>query len=290
MPRDLTAEQVASMRFTEHASYDEEAKRALATGPAILSNWREIIRIAPPPADASSKVREELAELHEMKNQRSPETANLVRSEQTLAGFTFGQNAYPELAAKAPSMKRLLDLAINETNPIAFALKKQFDRVRPSTLDPTLNPCIENPGHPSYPSARAARAYIFAYLFSDVDPDQTGMYFQQASEIAIRCEEAGIHFGSDTEAGRELARQIHRALQAVPTYQQHLEAARMEFYDGQLPAEFQPARDPYEILAEQRKQKSREAATEAHAADERKPTRNASPGFLKNLFNRITGD
>lgn len=283
---------MVGLRFSNTGSYDAQAQQQLAASPVILSDWRQHIDIPPPPANTSAKVSAELAELHRMERERNPETEARILAERTLNGFEFGNTPYSALAEQSPEMKRLLDLVVGEANPIIFALKKQHDRVRPSTLDPSLSPCIEVPGNPSYPSGHATRAYAFAYLFSEVDPDNTGTYFQRASEIAIRREEAGVHFGSDTEAGKELGRQVHLALVDKPAYKKQLLAARLEFYDGQLPEEFQPPRDPYEILAERKAQKEKADPGNQEVAPAVKPATlepaaEKPAGFLKNFLNRF---
>ena len=283
----LCAVDKLDLRFSSTANYDIEAKQQLEATPGILIDWREKIHIPPPPGNNSARVKSELAELHRLEKERSQATEALIDAEQTLAGFKFGDAPYSQLAQRAPAMKRLIDLTIGEAIPIIFALKKQHDRVRPSALDPTLTPCIEIPGHATYPSGHATQAYLFAYLYSEVDPANTENYFRRASEIAIRREEAGIHFSSDTEAGRELARQIHRALSDQATYLEELTSARMEFYHGELPEEFLPPRDPYEILAEQRQEKKRRQEAEKARAT-RKPEK--SEGFIKSLLNRFKGE
>lgn len=261
-----------------------EAEDSAPTGaPKILTDWQTQISIPPPPADSSERTSKDLAELHKMELQRDPETVAQIVAEQTLSGFNLNGTSYRDLSKNSPEMKRLLDLVRDEVQPIAFAIKKRYERIRPSTFDPTLKPCIPNPGHSSYPSEHAAHAFGFAYLFSAVDPDNTGEYFQRASEIAIRREEAGVHFGSDTRAGKELARQVYLALRNQPAYEQQLKAARLEFYNGTLPDEFQPARDPYEILAE--RERRREKTAEIQSLREA-PAKKA-PGFLRNFIDKF---
>jgi|GEM_PF-524153 len=227
----------AELRFSSTGSWDAEGNKQLQGRPVLLPNWRDFVEIPPPPPNNSPEVAAELAELHKMQEQRDPAAEVAILNERTLAGFSFGDQPYQTLEEKLPKTQRLLEIGSNEINPIVFALKKKHDRVRPSVLDKTLKPCIDNPGHPSYPSGHAAQAYMFAYLFSAIDPKNQATYFQRGSDIAVRREEAGVHFGSDTDAGRELARQLYNKLKNTEAYETQLKLAQLEFHGGTLPPE-----------------------------------------------------
>jgi hypothetical protein len=92
--------------------------------------------------------------------------------------------------------------------------KGVFARKRPSTLEPMLMPPISLPGHASYPSGHATQAYLIArcakLLFSGdrlakLDADLDAL----AQRIAWNREIAGLHYPSDSAAGKELAEQIY---------------------------------------------------------------------------------
>jgi membrane-associated phospholipid phosphatase len=104
--------------------------------------------------------------------------------------------------------------------------KALFNRPRPSTLSPALLPPIEVPGHASYPSGHATQAYLTALLLSEVMPAAAnhaldvdgqvvgapgqpnravGPLYRIAERVARNREVLGLHYRSDTAAGRLLA-------------------------------------------------------------------------------------
>jgi acid phosphatase (class A) len=96
-----------------------------------------------------------------------------------------------------------------------FIFKREFMRGRPwnrcdlAKLDPLLQrPDRLYPGHPSYPSGHATMAYTWAHLLTAVVPAARTRLEQAAFEVAYNREVAGVHFPSDSEAGRRLAEQM----------------------------------------------------------------------------------
>jgi hypothetical protein len=96
-----------------------------------------------------------------------------------------------------------------------FHFKSKFKRSRPwsesGRLDPLfLRPNRLYPGHPSYPSGHATMAYTWAYLIAKLDgyAKRKQALLDAAAEVALNREIAGVHFGSDSECGRQLGEQI----------------------------------------------------------------------------------
>ena len=92
--------------------------------------------------------------------------------------------------------------------PIIFYIKNKNNRVRPSYLTTKLKPCIQNPGHPSYPSGHSLQAYIIAHILSDKYPHKKTKLFLIADKISKNREIAGVHYSSDTEYGKYLAEKL----------------------------------------------------------------------------------
>ena len=109
--------------------------------------------------------------------------------------------------------------------------KRKFKAPRPAQLYPALIPVIPTPNHPAYPSGHSCQSYLIPYLLSLIltagsegaeemfkaDDNGTpngekekchGIFFPAmafAQRIAVNREVAGVHFASDSAAGRKLA-------------------------------------------------------------------------------------
>ena len=95
-----------------------------------------------------------------------------------------------------------------------FLFKREVLRDRPwngcdASLQPMfLRPDRLYPGHPSYPSGHATLAFTWAALLSKVRPKKAKELEEAANEVALLREVAGVHFRSDSDAGRQLGEQI----------------------------------------------------------------------------------
>jgi len=88
-------------------------------------------------------------------------------------------------------------------NPTTVGLKLYFNRVRPSFCNPDIEPIIEIPNHPSYPSGHAIQHYFMAYYLYYRHNNKD--YFEKANIIAKNREIAGVHFESDSKYGKLIA-------------------------------------------------------------------------------------
>jgi hypothetical protein len=115
---------------------------------------------------------------------------------------------------------------------VVMYYKGKFNRPRASRLYPALMPPIEVPGHASYPSGHATQAYLIAQCLELVMPAQAseayqpgtslpipakdfklGPLYRLAERIARNREVLGLHYPSDSAAGRILAKKTFNGLQ-----------------------------------------------------------------------------
>jgi len=91
--------------------------------------------------------------------------------------------------------------------------KGRFNRPRPIRLDPSILSPIDPPGHPSYPSGHAIQAFLIALCLEQVVPVALGTgltaghspFRLLAERIAKLREVLGVHYPTDTIAGRRVA-------------------------------------------------------------------------------------
>ena len=111
-------------------------------------------------------------------------------------------------------------------------------RPRPSQLCPWLMPPIPVPGHASYPSGHATQATLLSGLLTLVmpaavttplAPSGQSLLDRLAERVARNREVLGLHYPSDSVAGRRLAAQILTFLTACPDVNAVVNAAKLEW-------------------------------------------------------------
>lgn len=219
------------LRFSNTQKWEEKYKPYLQKQTRILKDAERLISIPPPPANSSARTRRELDYLLELQALRTPEQILQIETELQMWGFTMGNLSLTEVlkGEDHPKTARLLEVTNEEFWGVIFKAKQHFDRVRPTYLEPRLEPSIEMPNHPAYPSGHATQAFVLAYLFQELAPDQSDAFVASAAQIARNREIAGVHYPSDSEAGRLLARQIVDLLLSDLEFQELLTAAREEW-------------------------------------------------------------
>jgi acid phosphatase (class A) len=88
-----------------------------------------------------------------------------------------------------------------------WALKFQYNRTRPYMLDKRIVN-LDNTNFQAYPSGHASASYVAAFVFQELIPEAKELFLKNAYEMAYSREILGVHFPSDSEAGRIFARQF----------------------------------------------------------------------------------
>jgi acid phosphatase (class A) len=81
---------------------------------------------------------------------------------------------------------------------------------------------------PAYPSGHATFAYTNAFLLQELLPEYKDIIYNDAYECAHSREILGVHFPSDSEAGRILARQLIDQMQKSEKFNKDVLAAKEE--------------------------------------------------------------
>jgi acid phosphatase (class A) len=138
-------------------------------------------------------------------------------------------------AASHPRTFEVVKVCILIGRALVMHYKIGFNRPRPSQLSPDIVPVFEVPGHPSYPSGHSTQAHLLAHALCDLhpsgqDPAWRDSLFALAGDVARNRERAGVHYPSDSAAGRNLAAQLFAILQKYcPQYVALVAEARKEW-------------------------------------------------------------
>ena len=103
--------------------------------------------------------------------------------------------------------RRLVRTVMDLVADVGLTYKDRFARPRPNAVDPTLRPAIGNPPHQAYPSGHSFQFHAVAEVMTRTLPEvgSTHELFFVAQRVAENREYAGVHYPSDSEAGRQLA-------------------------------------------------------------------------------------
>jgi hypothetical protein len=166
--------------------------------------------------------------------------------------LTASPGAYPQTT-------KVLTIASCVGTLVAMYFKGLYKRPRPSELCPALLPPIAVPGHASFPSGHSTQAHLMALCINDIFntlPQQNTILEETwtlADRIARNREIAGLHYASDTNAGKAIALatlpKLHAsvpiflagtslgttALTGTTLYQHAVDLARAEWQPGDGP-------------------------------------------------------
>lgn len=209
-----------------------EEFRAFLDDPARVIGANEK-RIGLPdfPANSSLRTEAELTLLHEYVALRTPERVAQILAEREADGIKVG----PEMITTYMSDPRYamtgkaVDQLLEEINPIVMRSKNKYDRVRAHKLDPALTTVIDVPEHGAYPSGHSTQAHAIAFLLTALAPERRAEFESDALRVAVNREIAGVHYPSDSAAGRMLARQIVDLMLGNREFAALVESAKVEW-------------------------------------------------------------
>jgi len=204
-------------------------------------------KIKPFPANSSNQTKAEIAFLVELQAKRSPELlaktdemANVYYDPFTnnptnedyqrninslfYIGKDLGNWYTPD---KLPETARVLQNVIQDATYYFFNLKADFARPRPYHLSKDIkNP--EAPGHAAYPSGHSSASYVNAYLLAEIFPELKDKFFSNAYDMAFSREVRGVHYPSDSRAGKTFALQFVQQILKEKSFQSDFEKMKSE--------------------------------------------------------------
>jgi acid phosphatase (class A) len=220
---------------TNHETIDQQkfpfdaaaAERRLSLTPYYLENITlKDFQIPEPPANSSAQTRAELNYLLLLQQQR---TQNDIDNSLWMAGIYYNIRTKPEDSSYTYYRQNLFHIGrsvgswFNPQNlPVTadfmarvwhdasyfiWGFKYKYLRVRPYVLEESLHN-LEETNWAAYPSGHAANSYINAYLYQELAPEFTDVFLKDAYDMAHSREIIGVHYPSDSEASRMLARQF----------------------------------------------------------------------------------
>jgi acid phosphatase (class A) len=210
----------------------------------LLENgkWREVV-VPPPPRPESAAAVWESEQLLALQADRAQDQIDEIVHQDTNKPFDRFGAIVGATAVTHPRTFALMQAMIPVGLATSMIHKARFNRARPTQVIPGLTSVLTPvPGHPSYPSGHAQQAHMVAAAIIEAaspPPAERQALLDFAWAIAGNREIAGVHFRSDSIAGRDLAAALRPHVFEV--YADLLEEARAEWASHVWP---QPAPMP----------------------------------------------
>lgn len=131
-------------------------------------------------------------------------------------------------AENYPLTSQLLQNVMMDMRIMEFAVKFHLLRARPYQLEPKLEP-LKKIESPSFASGHTLWAYIQAYTFSELIPQEREVFIDLAYEIGFTREIMGVHYPSDEEVARQIAHRMFFLMLHTDKFQKDLQAAKSEW-------------------------------------------------------------
>ncbi len=143
---------------------------------------------------------------------------NLFHMGRQINGFT------PE---NLPVTAALMTKVWSDATYYFWALKFKFNRTRPYMIDARIKN-LNNTNFQAYPSGHSSASYVAAYIYQELFPAKTNLFVKNAYDMAFSREIIGVHFPSDSEAGRVFARQFVNELLRNEAFKKDFMEAKKE--------------------------------------------------------------
>jgi acid phosphatase (class A) len=109
--------------------------------------------------------------------------------------------------------RKEIQSVIDQTDPVLFYLKNKINRIRPFQLAYYLSmefyPVIHSDANSAaYPSGHGLDSFNLSMYFATKFPEDANKFLDLGERIAKSREQIGVHYPSDTEISREMAKTI----------------------------------------------------------------------------------
>lgn len=204
-------------------------------------------KIPDPPANSSEQTRAEINYLLSLQQHR---TQLDIESSLYMAGVYYNLRVKPQDSTydqyrqnlfhvgrsigswfnpkELPLTADLIAHVWQDASYFIWGFKYKYLRIRPYVIDPDLNN-LEETNWAAYPSGHAANSYINAYLYQELAPEFTDVFIKDAYDMAHSREIIGVHYPSDSEASRMLARQFVNKLFQNEKFKKDFELVKQEW-------------------------------------------------------------
>jgi acid phosphatase (class A) len=187
-----------------------------------------LTRPLPPPPNDSAQTKAELAWVLTLQSTRTDADIARAKVENTPSLTPYAEVIGPWFTKeKLPKTYTLFANLTTQGFDYCNAVKPDYVRPRPATVDPRIKPLFEETDS-SYPSGHAISSMLFALVLSDLLPDLKPQIIARAQQIGFDRVLAGMHYPSDITAGQYIGQMLARTVYSNQDFKADLAAARAE--------------------------------------------------------------
>lgn len=231
------------IRLISLPSCFKSASTLLAAGTLLLSSFSafsapitlpanaDFSILPPPPADDSPSGLADLSVLLYVQANRTPDQAKLAKEMESPSVFAMGREIFGEWFTRKnlPKTAEILGQTSKATEPVLQAAKKNWKRPRPYMRSTEISPVVGKPNDSgSYPSGHTFGMAVPMFLLSAAFPGHEAAFDEKTHRVMWGRIVGGVHFPSDTEAGRLLAKDVMAKLLETPAMKEAIETIRAE--------------------------------------------------------------
>jgi hypothetical protein len=171
-------------------------------------------RPAPPPAFGSAEFDAALREVRAISDGLTPAQLAIAEFWAPVGPAYLNGLATEMIIAhhrserEAARVLALANMAGFDVANACFDAKLAYYLIRPSQVDPLIKLPVGLPNHPSYPAGHSCFTGAYATILASAFPDQRERLEAMSEEAGLSRMYAGLHYRFDSEAGRELGRQV----------------------------------------------------------------------------------
>lgn len=199
--------------------------------PITLPGAPDFSILPPPPADDSPAGLADLSVLLYVQTNRTPEQAKLAKEMESPSVFGMNREFMGEWFTREnlPKTAAILREASKAADPVLNAAKKNWARPRPYVRSTLIQPVVGKPGDAgSYPSGHTFGISIPEFLLTAAFPEHAEEFDARIHRVMWGRIAGGVHFPSDTEAGRLLARSVMDKMLKTPAMKEAIKTIREE--------------------------------------------------------------
>jgi acid phosphatase (class A) len=195
------------------------------------------------PNDSAMTLNTEIGDLLKLRSLRLCRGAEIVAQAQNLEMY------WANLLMVGPLGRRntatLIAIGITVGQMVGMYWKHKYGRARPIQVFPPLMPTILTPAHASYPNNHSFQSHLIALAVGSIFEGEMATAMRapltaMANRIGQNREVAGVHFQSDTDAGKILAAKVFAVLGNLESFKKVRNEARKE-WAGIAPTALRPA-------------------------------------------------
>ncbi|WP_108825055.1 phosphatase PAP2 family protein [Ereboglobus luteus] len=198
------------------------------------SNIQDLIaQIPSPPADDSIAGMADLETVIQLQKDVTPaqiERIKRVDSHTARNVMGMGAQALGSWFSKEnlPRTAEILKEVNMERHYIGLTVKDHWNRPRPYVRDPSIQPTARRSKESSYPSGHSAASAAWAGIIAAAMPEYKEQLFEEVRETMWCRVMAGMHYPTDTHAGRKLGFLIADEMLKTQTTQKAIKEMRAE--------------------------------------------------------------